>query len=99
MSVGLSGESIGLGAANPNPIGGATLVKTDGATTSRGCLENFIGYGRTLESVEPLPEDFSVAKNTVTEARSGAAAVQEPAYSAVGLPLPYEKLSWVTPTP
>ena len=97
MSVGLSGESIGLGTANPNPIGGATKVTADGAAVGRGSLENFIGFRRDGSNVEPLPEDFSVAKNTVTEAATGN-AVQEPVYSASATPLS-ETLTWATPAP
>ncbi len=99
MSLGLSGEAIGLGTANANPIGGATQVKADGAAVARGCLENFVGYGFDATSVEPLPEDFSAAKNTVTVARTGAAATQEPVYDGTGQPAGSEKLTWTTPAP
>ena len=79
MSLGLSGEAIGLGTANPNPIGGATKVTADGTTTGRGSLENFIGYALDGVFTDPAPEDFSAAKNTVTNAATGNQQ-QEPTY-------------------
>lgn len=97
MSVGLSGESIGLGAANPNPIGGAAKVTTDSGASGRGSQENFIGYRKDGVSVEPLPEDFSAAKNTVTESATGN-ATQEPVYSASTTPLS-ETLTWTNTAP
>ena len=97
MSTGVSGEAIGLGTPNPNPIGGATKVTADGAAVGRGSLENFIGFGKSASNVEPLPEDFSDVKNTVTEAATGN-ATQEPVYSASATPLS-ETLTWTTPAP
>ena len=97
MSTGLSGEAIGLGTANPNPIGGATKVTTDSGAVGRGSLENFIGFGKDASNVEPLPEDFSDTKNTVTEAATGNAQ-QEPVYSASSTPLS-ETLTWTDVTP
>lgn len=97
MSLGLSGEAIGLGTANPNPIGGATKATADGAATGRGSLENFIGFQKSGVNTEPLPEDFSAAKNTVTECATGN-GTQEPVYSASPTP-DSEVLTWTTPTP
>ena len=97
MSVGLSGESIGLGTANPNPIGGATKVTADGAAVGRGSLENFIGFRKSAVIVEPLPEDFSDVKNTVTEAATGN-VTQHPVYSASTTPLS-KTLTWTNTTP
>jgi len=92
---GLAGESIGLGTANPNPIGGAAKVTTDGAAVGRGSLQNFIGFGFNATSQEPLPNDFSAADDTVTVGRT-ANPSQEPVYTAVpGVPLD-EKLTWTT---
>ena len=91
MSLGLSGEAIGLGTANPNPIGGATKVTADGTTTGRGSLENFIGYALDGTFTDPAPEDFSAAKNTVTNAATGNQQ-QEPAY--IG-----EVGKWIAVTP
>lgn len=97
MSAGLSGESIGLGTANPNPIGGAAKVTTDGGAVGRGSLENFIGFRKDGVNVEPLPEDFDAVKNTVTEAATGNAQ-QEPVYSASNTPLS-ETLTWTDVAP
>lgn len=97
MSVGLSGESIGLGAANPNPIGGTARVTSDGGAVGRGSLENFIGFRKSAVITEPLPEDFSAAKNTVTESATGN-ATQEPVYSASATPLS-ETLTWTNTAP
>lgn len=98
MSTGLSGEAIGLGTANANPIGGATKVTADGAASARGCLENFIGFGLGETSAEPLPADFSAAKNTVTEGATGNGE-QEPVYTAIVGDTVHETLSWATPAP
>lgn len=92
MSVGLSGEAIGLGTANPNPIGGATKVTTDSGASGRGSQENFIGYRKSGSNVEPLPEDFTPAKNTITESATGN-ALQEPIYSVSATPFS-ETLTW-----
>lgn len=97
MSVGLSGEAIGLGTANPNPIGGAVKVTADGGAVGRGSLENFIGFRKSGSNVEPLPEDFNDVKNTVTEAATGNAQ-QEPVYSASDTPLS-ETLTWTDVAP
>lgn len=97
MSVGLSGEAIGLGTANPNPIGGAAKVTTDSGASGLGSLENFIGYRKSAVIVEPLPEDFSDVKNTVTEAATGN-VTQHPVYSASTTPLS-ETLTWTNTAP
>ena len=94
---GLAGESIGLGTANPNPIGGAAKVTTDGAAVGRGSLENFIGFGYDAVSIEPLPNDFSAADDTVTVGRTGN-PTQEPVYSASATPLS-EMLTWTDTAP
>ena len=98
MSLGLSGEAIGLGTANPNPIGGATKVTVDGAAVGRGSLENFIGFGFDATSQEPLPADFSAANNTVTVGRT-ANPSQEPTYTAIPGNTLDETLLWATPAP
>lgn len=90
---GIAGESLGLGAANPNPIGGLTKVTADGGTVGRGCVENFIGFGLGATSVEPLPEDFNTTDDAVTLAATGNAAY-EPDYAASATPNS-EVLSWV----
>ena len=97
MSTGVSGEAIGLGTPNPNPIGGATKVTADGAAVGRGSLENFIGFRKSGVNVEPLPEDFSPTKNTVTEAATGN-ATQEPIYSVSDTPFS-ETLAWTDVPP
>ena len=94
---GPAGPAIGTGVSNPNPIGGAAKVTADGAAVGRGSLQNFIGFGFNASNVEPLPEDFSVADDTVTVARTGN-PTQEPVYSASATPLS-ETLTWTTPTP
>lgn len=95
---GLAGEAIGLGTANPNPIGGAAKVTTDGAAVGRGSLENFIGFGFSATSQEPLPQDFNATDDTVTVGRT-ANPSQEPTYTAIPGNTLDETLLWATPAP
>lgn len=95
---GISGPSVGLNTANPNPIGGTAKVTVDGAAVGRGSLENFIGFGFDATSQEPLPADFSAANNTVTVGRT-ANPSQEPTYTAIPGNTLDETLLWATPAP
>ena len=94
---GLAGEAIGLGTANPVPIGGVTRATTDGTTSGRGCLENFVGFGKEMSSLEPLPRDFASPDDIVTLCATGNVAYP-PDYAAAVPPVPgHEVLSWPTP--
>ena len=72
---GKAGELIGTGVVSLNPIGGNQAF-TDGGTTARGSLENFIGFGKGLTNqVQSMSdgtpiEDFNATDDTVTEANS-----------------------------
>lgn len=96
---GYSGEAIGLGTSNVNAIGGVAQVKADGKTSSRGGIQNFIGFAFSATSQEPLPQDFSPNFNTVTSGRTGTTVVQEPTYSTTGVVLAgTSNLVWATKT-
>ena len=90
---GIAGSQIALAAAQP-PIGGLAKAVADGGALARGCTTNFIGYGRALQSAEPLPRDFIAADDADTTATT-VAQVATPTYTAIPGDLTRETLSWV----
>ena len=94
---GVSGPSIGLNAQMRTCIATAQ-AKVDGTTTCRGSTENFIGFGYSATSQEPLPQDFSDTGNTVEVTRA-IVELQEPTYTAIPGNTLDETLLWATPAP
>lgn len=93
---GLASPAIGLGTANAIPIGGVTKATADGAASGRGSLENFIGFGKDLTSLEPLPRDLDAIDDLMHICATGNAAYT-PTYTATVPASQSEELSWVTP--
>lgn len=92
---GVAGAVIGLTTGAQDNIAPAQAL-IDGDGTSRGCTTNFIGFGKGLGSMEPLPEDFNATDDTVTEANMDGESFA-PTY---GLEVNGSKpLTWVDTTP
>jgi hypothetical protein len=94
---GVAGAVIGLTTgAQPNIAADQALL--DGTASARGCTTNFIGFGKGLTNVEPLPEDFAAADDTVVEANSLGQSFA-PTYTAIAGNTTEKTLSWVDTTP
>ena len=101
---GVAGAVIGLTTGAQNNIAPAqALIDGDGVdaagdpiATSRGCTTNFIGFGKGLSSLEPLPEDFNATDDTVTEANMGGQSFAPTYGTEVNGSKP---LTWVDTTP
>lgn len=92
---GLAGPTIGTNAFNAIPIGGVTRATADGGTSGRGGLENFIGFGKGLSSLEPKPQDFNITDDTNHICATGNAAYT-PLYTPTVPASTSEVLSWLT---
>jgi len=94
---GVAGAVIGLTTGAQDNIAPAQAI-IDGTDSARGCTTNFIGFGKGLTNVEPLPEDFNAADDTVTEANSLGQSFA-PTYTAIPGNATEKVLSWVDTTP
>lgn len=92
---GVAGAVIGLPSGAQTNIAPAQAI-VDGTTSARGCTTNFIGFGKGLGSMEPMPEDFNATDDTVTEANSLGQSFA-PTYGAEVNGM--KPLTWVDTTP
>ncbi len=92
---GVPGAVIGLTTGAQTNIAPAQAI-VDGTDSGRGCTTNFIGFGKGLSSMEPLPEDFNATDDTVTEANSDGASFAPTYDTEVG---GSKELTWVDTTP